>query len=333
MILINPFTDGQFTQDYAESPFIFVDVGARGGIDQRWKPFKNQFQSILFEADEAAYQELLAMAESDYTLKPIFAALHNSPGPIQFHITRKAETSSVLPPNREFLDRFPDSSRFDIVRTLSLEATTLDLALRENGIKDIDFLKIDAQGITLQILEGGRQSLESAYGVELEAEFIPMYQGQALFNQVDGLMQSYGFQLFDINRFYWKRSNGGMKGRRRGQLVFGDALYLRSPEEFMKRIADNAKGKVVKATLASLAYGYPDLAIAIWDQAMEKSIVTLDEHRVAVAFLERDGQVVTRLAKFIPKRLKAARVMALIVDSMLRGGPYDCDGRLGYTYK
>jgi hypothetical protein len=40
-------------------------------------------------------------------------------------------------------------------------------------------------------------------------------------------MRSKGFELFDINGFYRKRPNGGSVGKRRGQLVFGDALYLR----------------------------------------------------------------------------------------------------------
>jgi len=331
--LANPFTEGPFTAEYAGSPFVHVDVGARGGIDRRWSPFKKHFQTVLVEADEAAYQELIAAAASDATLNPIFAALHNAPGTIKFHITRKGECSSVIPPNREILDRFPDSNRFDVVSTISLEATTLDLVLQKHGINEIDFLKIDAQGSTLPILEGSREALEGAYGVEVETEFLPMYQGQTLFNQVDCFMRSSGFELFDINRFYWKRPNGGSVGRRRGQLIFGDALYLRSPEEFTRRIASQAKGKVIKATLASLAYGYPDLAVAIWDKALEKAIVDKDEHQGAVAYLERDGRKATWLAKIIPARLKVARVMQLMVDLMLRGGLYDCDGRLGNTPK
>ena len=330
---MNLFNEGLFTEEYTEFPFVFVDVGARGEIDRRWIPFKKHFQAVQVEADKAAYEELIAAAASDPTLKPVFAALHNAPGTIKFHITRKGECSSVIPPNREILDRFSDSKRFDVVSTLSLEATTLDIALQRNGINAIDFLKIDAQGSTLPILKGGLQALEGAYGVEVETEFLPMYEGQSLFNEVDCFMRSKGFELFDINRFYWKRPNGGMKVKHRGQLVFADALYLRSPEEFMKRIDGHAKSKVLKATLASFAYGYTDLAIEIWDRALAESIVAPDEHRIALAFLKRDGQVINKLVKFIPKRLKVARIMSLMADLMLRGGPYDCDGRLGNTYK
>jgi FkbM family methyltransferase len=124
----------------------------------------------------AAYKELvrLAEAERDSTLKPILAALHNAPGTIKFHITRKGECSSVIPPNHEILDRFPNSKRFDVVSTMNLEATALDIALQKNGINEIDFLKIDAQGSTLPILKGGLRALEGAYGVEVETEFLPM---------------------------------------------------------------------------------------------------------------------------------------------------------------
>jgi FkbM family methyltransferase len=330
--LVNPFIDGLFEAECAASPFVYVDVGARGGIDQRWTPFKKHFLAVAVEADEAAYQDLVKMSKADPTLRPVFATLHNTPGEIILHVTRKAAVSSVLQPNKEVLGRFPDAERFDVVRTLRLETTTLDAALQANGIGEIDFLKIDTQGSSLWVLQGARQALASAYGVEVETEFVPLYQGQPLFNEVDRFMQENGFELFDINRFYWKRRKGNLGGSR-GQLGFGDALYLRAPEELVKHATNQAKAKIVKATLASLAYGYLDLAIALWDQALEKSIVSREEYRTAIAYIERNTHVATGLAKMLPKRLKLARVFQWLADFMLRGSVYACDGRLGNTVK
>ena len=130
----SPFTNGLFEAECAMSPFVYVDVGARGGTDRRWKRFKKHFLTVAFEADEAAYQELLSTSKRDPKVRPIFAALHNRSGEITFYVTRKAAVSSVLPPNREFLERFPDPGRFDVVRTVRLEATTLDSALQTHGI-------------------------------------------------------------------------------------------------------------------------------------------------------------------------------------------------------
>jgi hypothetical protein len=255
------------------------------------------------------------------------------PGEVIFNVTSKAAVSSVLRPNKTFLERFPDAERFDVVRTLRLEATTLDTALQANGIREIDFLKIDTQGSDLWVLQGARQALANACGVEVEVEFVPLYQGQPLLNEVDHFMQANGFELFDINRGYWKRKMRGDLGGRHGQLVFGDALYLRSPEELLKCAMDHAKAKVMKATLAYLAYGYLDLVVAVWAQALEKSIISSEEYRVAIAYLERNGRVATGFAKMIPKRLKLAGVFQWLADFMLRGSIYDLDGRLGNTVK
>ena len=329
----SPFTNGLFEAECAMSPFVYVDVGARGGTDRRWKRFKNHFLTVAFEADEAAYQELLSTSKRDPKVRPIFAALHNRSGEITFYVTRKAAVSSVLPPNREFLERFPDPGRFDVVRTVRLEATTLDSALQTHGIREIDFLKIDTQGSALWVLEGGREALAGAYGVEVEAEFAPLYEGQPLFNEVDRFMRANGFEILDINRSYWKRHRGGACGGQRGQLVFGDALYLRSPEQFVKHDTDHAKAKIVKATIVCLVYGYLDVAVAIWDQALTKAIVSHDEYRMAVAYFQRDRRTMNALARMIPARFKVARACQLVREAVLRNVPYDCDGRLGNRLK
>jgi FkbM family methyltransferase len=315
------------------SPFVYVDVGARGGTDRRWKRFKKHFLTVAFEADEAAYQELLSTSKRDPKVRPIFAALHKKSGEITFYVTRKPAVSSVLPPNREFLERFPDPGRFDVVRTVKLEATTLDSALQANGIREIDFIKIDTQGSALWVLEGGREALAGAYGVEVEAEFASLYEGQPLFNEVDRFMRANGFEILDINRSYWKRHRGGACGGQRGQLVFGDALYLRSPEQFVKHDTDHTKAKIVKATIVCLVYGYLDVAVAIWDRALTKAIVSNDEYRMAVAYFQRNRRTMNALTRMVPARFKVARACQLVREAVLRNVPYDCDGRLGNRLK
>ena len=74
----------------------------------------------------------------------------------------------------------------------------------------------------------------SIFGVEVEVEFIEMYQDQPLFNEVDSFMRERGFHLFDLKLFYWRRKSGlGFDGNRRGQLVHGDALYLRNTDIYL----------------------------------------------------------------------------------------------------
>ena len=57
-----------------------------------------------------------------------------------------------------------------------------------------DFVKLDTQGTELYILKGMQHTLtRSIFSVEVEVEFIEMYQDQPLFNEVDSFMRERRF--------------------------------------------------------------------------------------------------------------------------------------------
>src|SRR5690606_12808403 len=78
----------------------------------------------------------------------------------------------------------------------------------------------------LSILQGAGDLLSGATAVELEVEFAPMYEGQALFAEVDTFMRSKGFMLRGLRRSLW-REKASTSHPFGGQLMHGDALYLR----------------------------------------------------------------------------------------------------------
>jgi len=84
------------------------------------------------------------------------------------------------------LERFHKPERFDIVENITIQCDTLDEALREEGLTDIDFIKLDTQGSELQILQGASSVLtDSVFGLEIEVAFTELYKGQPLFADVD----------------------------------------------------------------------------------------------------------------------------------------------------
>ena len=246
-----------------------VDVGASGGLESNWKPAEKYLQVIGFEPDEREFCNL--EEKSDGKIKYLNTGLYREKTSLTFYLTQKQQTSSIFKPNRELLNRFPESQRFDIVKSAEIETDTMDNQFRINNITEADFIKIDTQGSELFILEGAAETIRKhAFGLEIEVEFIELYQDQPLFADVDSFVRRQGFQLFDIQGAYWKRTIGKDYGKKRGQLVFGNALYFKNLNDFREAvdgIGNNfaRKAKVLKYISIAFLYGYYDLAMEVLD--------------------------------------------------------------------
>ena len=94
--------------------------------------------------------------------------------------------------------------RFEVQKNIRLNTDTLNNQLIKVGVNEVDFIKIDTQGYELPILQGSYDYLDSVIGLEIEVEFVEMYKGQPLFNEVNGFVKSKGFSLVDLKRYYWK---------------------------------------------------------------------------------------------------------------------------------
>jgi FkbM family methyltransferase len=257
------------------NPLTIVDVGASGGVDLRWHNFTTFFKGVLFEPDPREYDRLKHSGRNDLII--LNAALLDSVSEIDFHLCRKQQVSSVYLPNFNILNRFYDRERFEVLKTIRLKTDTLDNQLRNNGILEIDFIKIDTQGSELSVLKGSTDSLKNAIGLEVEVEFVDLYEKQPLFSEVDSFVRKFGFELFDIKRYYWKRNNSKSFGSRKGQLVCGDALYFRSPEEVLI-MNDITQEKLIRSICVYLVYGYTDLAQTLFDIARKEGKLSADIH-------------------------------------------------------
>jgi hypothetical protein len=185
------------------------------------------------------------------------------------YLTKKEGCTSILKPNRKFLSKFPTDSDFDILKTTKIKCDTMDNQFREQHIDDVDFCKLDTQGSELFILQGATETLKSVFGLEMEVEFAQIYEGQPLFSDIDSFVRERGFGLFDLRPYYWKRKTGLDYGYAKGQLIFADALYFRTPESISKiinRIDDDflKKSKILRSLSICILYGYFDYALELF---------------------------------------------------------------------
>jgi FkbM family methyltransferase len=212
-----------------------IDVGARGGIDKRWEPFYSELEVRAFEPDP---EECAALGSrsSPYAVRFLPVILGARDGePATLFVCRTPGCSSLLRPNSELLQFYEYGENLDVVGEHPMITTRMDTAC---GDFQPDVLKIDTQGTELDVLRGAGRLLDNTLAVELEVEFVQQYAGQPVFSDVDSFMREQGFTLRGLRRTYW-REKAEYRHPYGGQLIHGDALYLR-PERL-----DCHKGHVI----------------------------------------------------------------------------------------
>jgi len=187
------------------------------------EPFVHFLNYVGVEPDERSRSTLLNTKNDFRSYRILPHALAAKSQSLNFKLCRKPQVSSLYEPNAEFLSRFPDVERFDIVEKIPTDCVCLDSV----DVPNIDFLKLDIQGGELDVLKGAAKTLKSALGVELEVEFIDLYKEQPLFGDVCMKLSQHEFEFIDfVNLVRWERkAHSGY-----GQCIFGDALFLRPPE-------------------------------------------------------------------------------------------------------
>ena len=229
-----------------------LDIGSAGDIEPRWLPVAEELNYVGVEPDRRS-SSLLSNLHNCKNYEIINSVIWSQKTNISFNFCRKPQVSSVFRPNKDFLGRFPDADRFEIVNTNSFESSTLD---RELGDIQIDFVKLDIQGGELFALKGMQNHLSSCLGLEVEVEFASVYEKQPLFGEVYNFLNDFGFEFIDFtNLSRWERNAHNSYG----QCIFGDGLWMRSPED----VARNYSSKCFQYILICSLYGRYDLASKI----------------------------------------------------------------------
>jgi FkbM family methyltransferase len=267
-------------------PFVYLDVGARGGIPLKWNHVRDFIRVVAFEPDGREFAKLNA----DRNIKYLNFALHSRSEDIKYYITASPGSSSIMEPNQAVLANYEDEERYRVVFEEIIPSgrvTTLDSVMEEHAIPDADFIKLDTQGSELSIMEGGRTRLmPMVFGAQIEVEFISLYKNQPLFRDVDTFMDRNGFALIDLKRQYWKRKDY-FDYQGKGQLVFGDALYFRKIDCLHDNISVSkdpafGKSKIYKGILVCIVYKIFDYAIGIAGAGRKLGLLTDAEFKDAV---------------------------------------------------
>jgi FkbM family methyltransferase len=279
---------------------VLLDVGASGGIIPRWSPYRADIAFIGVEPDARSVSALLNSPESklfrSYEIVPF--GVWNRTGSVRISFTRKPMCSSHFAPNIPFLSRFQEVERFDIVGSTEVECRTVDDLLSGSG-KSVDFIKLDLEGGELAVLEGATQSIEGCMGLHVEVCFQSIRDGQPLFGDIKNFLQRRGIEFVDfVALFRWERNSfSGL-----GQAIFGDALFLRAPENVVALTGGNVlTARRARAYVAILMiYERFDLVTRFID-LLKKGDAVLSQSEIArlVAIVERRKAILDRRYRLV----------------------------------
>lgn len=243
-----------------------IDVGSAGGAQPRWKRFAPLLSAVLFDPREPTARGKLGRGET--RVYPV--ALGATAGESVLYVTALGNMSSVLEPNLPLMQTYhKKGAHAEVVDRVKVPVTTLDALAAADGFAP-DVLKIDTQGSELQVLAGARAVLASSVVLaEVEVSFLARYHGQPLIDDIVSTMRGHGFELIELQRLKRYRARNALDianvglggGQRAGRIAYGDAIFLRTEAALIAR----GGAALLKAVLAVVAYGKPDIAARLLD--------------------------------------------------------------------
>ena len=262
-----------------DNHFTLLDIGCRGGIDNAWRVFGERLRGFGFEPDVGEVNRL-----TERETNPGVVYIPQGVGLPAGDDGAKRMRTAVFWGNNPW-------PRLSVSRTQEIRAATAARAtepladphesvvipsfLRERGIDDVDFVKIDVDGADFLILRSLVQTLEDVkvLGVGIEVNFFGSEEPDVhTFHNVDRLLKQRGFELFLLSArpqsvvalpAPYQYPIPGLTAW--GRLCQGDAFYFRDLAAPKQATWARTAGKYKLAKLAALfsLTGLPDCAAEI----------------------------------------------------------------------
>lgn len=181
-------------------------------------------------------------------------------GEHELKVTWMNGMTSLFEPDVARLSALNEFARYgQVLERIPVATTRLDDV---PDLGPLDLLKIDVQGSELMVFQNGRRTLADAVAVHTEVSFVPLYQDQPLFADVDAELRAQGFlphAFAAVKR--WPISPGVLDGNifaTHQQLLEADVAYVKD----FGRLGELSTQQLTHlALLAHHVYASPDLVV------------------------------------------------------------------------
>jgi FkbM family methyltransferase len=218
-----------------------LDVGARGGGNSDLLEIAGAVDFVGFEPDAQECARLNGGAAGPWrSARFLPVALGAQRGEFDLNLYSKRGCSSKLVARMEVGERFSRGDFLHLEQVVRVPCAPLDEVLREAEITAPASMKIDVQGMEIEVFDGALTTLrDHLCAVRTEVAFFPLYEQQPLFAEVDqrlrrdGLVPMRWLESHEWRRFSKRKLPSMQPGPMpfsRGQLMHADVLYLQQPE-------------------------------------------------------------------------------------------------------
>ncbi len=198
---------------------VIFDIGAADGrTSEHYHQLFPNATIYSFEPLPKSFEQLKKNVTDKSYIIPLNYAVCDKIGEMDFHITSLDDASSLLSPNQT-------GSSFDkyhvLENVIKVKTITVDKICQMYNIKSIDILKLDAQGAEADILKGSSVTLsnQKVNLIYSECQFMPLYEKATQFFELNGLLHSFDYKLFNLYNLIHNQ---------KGQLSWGDAIFIPS---------------------------------------------------------------------------------------------------------
>lgn len=273
-----------------------LDIGARNGVKNDLDFIAPIINYYCFEPDRESPMGGLEKKHDYKSLHIIDKAVAENQKTLNINITRQKGCSSICQPDHDIARRFHREDYYFLDDVLRVEADSIDNMVEKSVIDEPRYVKMDVQGMELDILKGAVSSLQNdIVGIRVEINFYPMYKDMPEWVEIDKFLRAYGFVSMGFLELHsWRRRTKikyPMKGAdfypySYGQMMHGDVLYLLEPELLINKNADDSS-RLLGLFLISLAYGYIDHALVLLNSGSFKDKI-YQRYGVDLAVLARN---------------------------------------------
>ena len=190
-----------------------LDVGASRGQFALFAARRfPEAKIISFEPLPAALADLRKVVGS--RVEAHETAIGAAPGTATINVSGSDDSSSLLPIGERQVREFPGTAA---VSSIEVRVATLDQILETPPVRPC-LLKIDVQGLELDVLKGAGRTLESVDEALIECSFVELYEGQPLAGEIVLAMREAGLRLAGVHETVYSAD---------GSAVQADFLFRR----------------------------------------------------------------------------------------------------------